>query len=77
MRVARASKGVRLQKSFLLLTAGLDGVDRTDWRKVRKEISLAGVPHLMTTSEAHAFLFHPSKLGKSVRVDFTRITASG
>lgn len=42
--------------------------------KVRNEISLAGVPHLMTTSEAHRFLFDPNKFGKSVRVDFTRIS---
>jgi len=42
--------------------------------KVRAEISLAGVPHLMTTSQAHAFLFDPNKFGKSVRVDFTRIS---
>jgi hypothetical protein len=42
--------------------------------KVRKELSLAGIPHLMTTHEAHAFLFDPGKFGKSVRVDFTRIS---
>ncbi len=40
---------------------------------VRDKISLAGVPHLMTTHEAHQFLFDPEKFGKSVRVDFTRI----
>ena len=41
--------------------------------KVRKQITLAGVPHLMTKSEALQFLFDPSMFGKSVRVDFTRI----
>jgi hypothetical protein len=42
-------------------------------KKVRQEISLASVPHLMTTHQAHDFLFDPAKLGKSVRVDFSRI----
>jgi hypothetical protein len=41
-------------------------------KEVREKVSLAGVPHLMTTYEAHKFLFDPGKLGKSVRVDFTR-----
>jgi hypothetical protein len=41
--------------------------------KVRAQVSLAGVPHLMTTHEAHKFLFDPARMGKSVRVDFTRI----
>jgi len=41
--------------------------------KVRAQVSLAGVPHLMTTHEAHKVLFDPAKMGKSVRVDFTRI----
>jgi hypothetical protein len=41
--------------------------------KVRPQVSLAGVPHLMTTHEAHKILFDPAKMGKSVRVDFTRI----
>lgn len=41
--------------------------------KVRAQVSLAGVPHLMTTHEAHNVLFDPAKMGKSVRVDFTRI----
>jgi hypothetical protein len=41
--------------------------------KVRGKITLAGVPHLMTTSDAHKFLFDPAKFGNSVRVDFTRI----
>jgi hypothetical protein len=41
--------------------------------KVRAQVSLAGVPHLMTTQEAHKVLFDPAKMGKSVRVDFTRI----
>jgi hypothetical protein len=41
--------------------------------KLRKEISLANVPHLMTTPEAMQFVFDPKKMGKSVRVDFTRV----
>jgi hypothetical protein len=41
--------------------------------KVRAQVSLAGVPQLMTTHEAHKFLFDPARMGKSVRVDFTRI----
>jgi hypothetical protein len=41
--------------------------------KVREKVSLAGIPHLMTTYQAHNFLFDPGKMGKSVRVDFTRI----
>lgn len=41
--------------------------------KVRAQVSLAGVPHLMTTHEAHNVLFDPAKMGKSLRVDFTRI----
>jgi hypothetical protein len=41
--------------------------------KIREKISLARVPRLMTTPEAHKFLFDPGKFGKSVRVDFTRI----
>jgi hypothetical protein len=40
--------------------------------KVRAKVLLAGVPHLMTTPEAHKVLFDPAKMGKSVRVDFTR-----
>ena len=40
--------------------------------KVRAKVSLAGVPHLMTTYEAHNFIFDPGKMGKSMRVDFTR-----
>lgn len=40
--------------------------------KIREKVSLAGVPHLMTTSEANNFLFDPAKFNKSVRVDFTR-----
>jgi len=42
-------------------------------KKVQQEISLAGSPHLMSTPEAHQFLFDPEKFGKSVRVDFARI----
>jgi len=42
-------------------------------RKVRGKITLAGVPHLMTTYDAHRFLFDPAKFGNSVRVDFTRV----
>lgn len=41
--------------------------------KVRKEIALEGIPHLMTTYQAHSFLFDPAHLGKSARVDFSRI----
>jgi hypothetical protein len=41
--------------------------------KIRAQVSLSGVPHLMTTHEAHKVLFDPAKMGKSVRVDFTRI----
>jgi hypothetical protein len=41
--------------------------------KVRAQVSLTGVPHLMTTHEAHKVLFDPAKMGKSVRVDFTRV----
>ena len=41
--------------------------------KIRERISLAGIPHLMTTYEAHKFIFDPGKFGKSVRVDFTRM----
>jgi hypothetical protein len=41
--------------------------------KVREKVSLAGIPHLMTTYEAHNFIFDPVKMGKSVRVDFTRV----
>jgi hypothetical protein len=41
--------------------------------KLRKEISLANVPHLMTAPEAMQFVFDPKKMGKSVRVDFTRV----
>jgi len=40
--------------------------------KIREKIPLAGVPRLMTTNEAHKFLFDPAKMGKSVRVDFAR-----
>ena len=42
-------------------------------RAVREQVSLEGVPHLMTTHQAHNFLFDPAVLGKSVRVDFSRI----
>ncbi len=71
----RADEQGRATPEELFVTALVwtELIERTGER-VRKEISLAGVPHLMTTSEAHAFLFDPSKLGKSVRVDFTRIT---
>jgi hypothetical protein len=41
--------------------------------KVREKLSLEGVPHLMTTYEAHDFLFDPAKLGKSVPVNFSRV----
>jgi len=42
-------------------------------KRVRDGISLEGVPHLMTTRQAHDFLFDPAKYGKSFRVDFSRI----
>jgi hypothetical protein len=38
-----------------------------------EKVSLAGIPHLMTTAQAHDFLFDPKKLGKSVRVNFSGI----
>jgi hypothetical protein len=41
--------------------------------KLQREISLASVPHLMTAPEAMRFVFDPKKMGKSVKVDFTRI----
>jgi hypothetical protein len=40
--------------------------------RVREKLSLEGVPHLMTTYEAHDFLFDPAKFGKSVPVNFSR-----
>ncbi len=36
-------------------------------------VPLEGIPHLMTTAQAHDFLFDPRKLGKSVRVNFSGI----
>ena len=41
-------------------------------RAVRQSIDLTGIPHLMTSRQAREFLFDPAKLGKSVRVDFSR-----
>jgi hypothetical protein len=41
--------------------------------KAREKVSLDSVPHLMTTYEAHQFLFDPARVGKAVRVDFSRI----
>jgi len=41
--------------------------------ELQKEISLASVPHLMTAPEAMQFVFDPKKMGKSVKVDFTRM----
>jgi len=38
-----------------------------------EKVPLEGIPHLMTTTEAHDFLFDPDKLGKSVRVNFSGI----
>ncbi|HEY2545093.1 MAG TPA: hypothetical protein VGI46_03415 [Candidatus Acidoferrum sp.] len=41
--------------------------------KARETISIERVPHLMTTYQAHDFLFNPAKSGKSVPVNFSRI----
>jgi hypothetical protein len=58
-----------------LLATGLawNELIETVGRTVRNGILLEGIPHLMTTYQAHNFLFHPAHLGKSVRVDFSRI----
>ena len=74
MRVGKGEQGRATPEELFVTTLVWTELIERIGEKVRKEISLAGVPHLMTTSEAHAFLFHPRKLGKSVRVDFTRIT---
>lgn len=74
MRVGKGEQGRATPEELFVTTLVWTELIERIGEKVRKEISLAGVPHLMTTSEAHAFLFDPSKLGKSVRVDFTRIT---
>lgn len=42
-------------------------------RRVRESIDLAGIPYLMTRQQTHDLLFDPAKLGKSARVDFSRI----
>jgi hypothetical protein len=60
------------EELFLTVLSWMELIEEIG-KKVREKVSLAGVPHLMTTYEAHKFLFDPGKLGKSVRVDFTRI----
>ncbi|SRR6266436_415777 len=74
MLVGKDEAGRATQEELFVTTlAWAEMVERIS-KKVGEEISLAGVPHLMTTSEAHAFLFDPSRFGKSVRVDFKRIS---
>jgi hypothetical protein len=63
----------RAKPAELLLTALswreiLDVAGRT----VRDSIDLTGIPHLMTSRQAREFIFDPAKLGKAVRVDFSR-----
>lgn len=60
------------EQLFVTSLAWLELVE-TVGEQVRREISLEGIAHLMTTTEANAFLFDPTKRGKSVRVDFGRI----
>jgi hypothetical protein len=70
----RANEAGRATPEELLVTglAFAELVERVG-EKLRREISLANVPHLMTAPEAMQFLFDPKKMGKSVKVDFTRI----
>lgn len=41
--------------------------------KVRGEVSIANIPHLMTSYQSIDFQFDPAKRGKSIRVNFARI----
>lgn len=41
--------------------------------KVRGEVSIVNIPHLMTSDQSIDFRFDPAKLGKSIRVNFAPI----
>jgi hypothetical protein len=73
MRVqAQDSGSATPEEIFVTVLSWMELVEEIG-AKVRAQVSLAGVPHLMTTLEAHKVVFDPAKMGKSVRVDFTRI----
>jgi hypothetical protein len=69
---AHDSESATPEEIFVTVLSWMELVEEIG-AKVRAQVSLAGVPHLMTTHEAHKVLFDPAKMGKSVRVDFTRI----
>jgi len=80
MLVGKDEAGRATQEELFVTTlAWAEMVERIS-KKVGEEISLAGVPHLMTTSEAHAFLFDPSRFGKSCgrfQADFPQVAKRG
>lgn len=63
---------VTLEELFVTALTWLELVESVG-QKVQKAISLDGIPHLMTTPEAHNFVFDPAKFGKSVPVNFSRL----
>jgi hypothetical protein len=73
MHVAAGEPGRATQEQLFVTSLVWEELVERIGERVRREISLAGIPHLMTTAEAHRFLFDPAKRGKSVRVDFGRI----
>lgn len=69
---AHDSESATPEEIFVTVLSWMELVEEIG-AKIRAQVSLSGVPHLMTTHEAHKVLFDPAKMGKSVRVDFTRI----
>ena len=73
MHVGTKEKGrATPEELFVTSLTWMELIERVG-EKVQGQITLADLPHLMTKPEALKFLFDPSKFGKSVRVDFTRI----
>ncbi|HTA59440.1 MAG TPA: hypothetical protein VK805_14860 [Candidatus Baltobacteraceae bacterium] len=70
----RANEPGRVTSEELLVTALVwEEIIEQIRETLSEKVSLEGIPHLMTTAQAHDFLFDPKKLGKSVRVNFSGI----
>jgi len=78
---ARMRLGGRPKKSCLLPLWRGQKWSNGSAKEVGEEISLAGVPHLMTTSEAHAFLFDPEQIwqigARRFQADFPQVAKRG
>jgi hypothetical protein len=73
MQLAANEAGRATPEELLVTSLAFAELVERVGEKLRREISLASVPHLMTAPEAMQFVFDPKKMGKPVRVDFTRI----